>query len=92
MKEATRKEIQSSVVFTNDVLQKLKDAGYKFVKIEGYTHDNRLDYMEPRYMLLTPTKEENTAGGEMGVYEPIDSEILLSWVEGKSVAKVFVAR
>ncbi|HLZ87482.1 MAG TPA: hypothetical protein VKQ52_09590 [Puia sp.] len=60
-------------------LQELKDLGFRFVLIKGYTIDRRSDYIELNHFTLVPVKELPEDPGQKEIYEPIESEILLEW-------------
>lgn len=60
-------------------LQQLKDQGFRFVLVKGYTPDRRFDYIELNHFKLVPVKELPQDPGQKEIYAPIDSEILLDW-------------
>ena len=64
---------------TKKSLQELKDLGFRYVLVKGYTPDRRFDYIELNYFTLVPVKELPEDPGEKEIFAPIDSEILDDW-------------
>jgi hypothetical protein len=64
---------------TEKTLQELKDKGFQFVIVKGYTPERRLDHIQLNYFTLVPLKELPTGPGEKEIYAPIDSEVLAEW-------------
>ena len=92
MKNETAEKFESTVRLTLEQLQKLKDRGFRYVLVKGFTTDGRLDYMEPRFLLLVPIKELSDDPAEKEIYEPIDSKILIDWANSPyDGVAVFVA-
>ncbi len=91
MKETTKKQLHPVNAFNPEMLKKIIKDGYKFVKIRGYTHDRRLDYTNPSYMVLIPTKEISPNGMDLEVYEPVGSATLHAWAEETTGVKILVA-
>jgi hypothetical protein len=79
MKNETRENFASTTRLTVQGLQKLKDRGFRYVQVKGFTMDRRLDYTELRYFMLVPIKDFSDDPNKMGIYEPIDSKILQEW-------------
>jgi hypothetical protein len=79
MKKEVEHNMGSTYRLTLQSLQKLIDKGFQYVLVEGFTTDRRLDYMEPSYFLLQPLKNLPNDINKKGIYEPIDSKILLEW-------------
>jgi hypothetical protein len=79
MKNETRENFEGTTRLTPQTLQKLKDKGFLYVQIKGFTFDKRQDYMEPRYFVLIPIKEFSSDPNKKEIYEPINSEILIDW-------------
>ena len=70
---------RSAIRLTNHSLQQLKDSGFRFVLIIGYTTDRREDYSEVKYFTLIPVKDLPEDSNKKEIYEPIDSDILMQW-------------
>jgi hypothetical protein len=68
-----------AIKLTNQSLQQLKDSGFRFVLIKGYTTDRRIDYIEVNYFTLVPVKDLPEDPNKKEIYESIDSEILMQW-------------
>ncbi|HVU55953.1 MAG TPA: hypothetical protein VHD83_12905 [Puia sp.] len=74
------------------VLEELKRKGFKYVIVNGFTHDRRSDYMEPYYFVLEPVKQLPDDASKKGIYEPIDSALLMEWAKySHEGARVFVS-
>lgn len=71
----------SAAPFTMEVLNDLKKKGFKYVIVNGFTHDRRPDYMEPYYFVLEPVKVLSEDMDKKGIYEPIESPLLLEWAK-----------
>jgi hypothetical protein len=80
IKSKTRMENpRSAITLTKQSLQQLKDSGFRFVLIKGYTTDRRIDYIEVNYFTLVPVKDLSEDPNKKEIYESIDSEILMQW-------------
>ena len=79
MKNETREDFGTTAPFTMAALEVLKNKGFKYVQVKGFTSDKRLDYMEPRYLVLIPMKELPVEPGEIEIYECINSQLLQDW-------------
>ncbi|MBS1918169.1 MAG: hypothetical protein JST87_18005 [Bacteroidetes bacterium] len=79
MKKQTSENIRSFITLTVESLQRLKEKGFHYVQVKGVTMDNRLDYMEPHYLMLVPMKNLPEDPSQKDVYTSIDSNILLDW-------------
>jgi hypothetical protein len=79
MKNETGQHTGKTAVLTQRLLQTLKENGYRFVLVNGLTSDNRVDYIEPRYFILSPVKELPNDPDKRGIYEPIGSSLLTEW-------------
>jgi hypothetical protein len=64
---------------TVESLKKLKSLGFRYAQVKGFTNDNRLDYIEPRYLILVPFKELPEDSELKEIYERLDSKILMDW-------------
>lgn len=65
---------------TRQILDKLKEKGYRYLVVESYTLDRRLDYIELNHFLLKAVKEMPRPG-DLGIFEVIDSPLLLEWAD-----------
>ena len=79
MKNETRENFGTTAPFTLAALETLKNMGFQYVQVKGFTSDKRLDYVEPRYLLLIPMKTLPVEPGEIEIYESINSQLLLDW-------------
>jgi len=82
---------RSPVRLTKQSLQQLKDNGFLYVLIKGYTRDGRVDYIELDYFTLIPVKSLPDDPGKKEIYEPIDSTILVGWASSPDEdLKIFI--
>lgn len=79
MKNESRESFGPTTHLTPGILYKLKNKGFRYVQVIGFTSDKRPDYMEPRYFMLVPVKDLPGNQQQKGIYEPIDSKFLLDW-------------
>jgi hypothetical protein len=79
MKTETKDHAGHSNLLTLTKLEKLKNKGFRYVMVKGFTSDKRLDYVDPRYIVLVPMKDLPGEQGEKEIYEPIDSKLLRDW-------------
>jgi hypothetical protein len=74
------REISDAVVpLTVEALRNLKKRGFHYVSVNAFTKDKRPDYMEPHYIVLVPMEELPKERDKKGIYEPVDSPVLVSW-------------
>ena len=64
---------------TEKSLAVLKELGFQYLLVEGYTPDRRNDYVELNHFTLVPVKELPGGFGESGIFAPIDSEVIRDW-------------
>lgn len=64
---------------TKKILQELKNKGYQYVLIKGYSLSKKVDWIELNSFQLTPVKELPRDPAEKEIYAPLDSEIILEW-------------
>lgn len=79
MKNETKENFEARRSFTLQVLEELKNRGFRYVQVNAFTQDKRQDYMEPRYFVLAPIKDLPDDMSEKGIYEPINSQLLIDW-------------
>jgi hypothetical protein len=92
MKAQQKEHAGPSNLLTPTKLQKLKNKGFRYVQVRGFTSDKRLDYVDPRYIVLVPMKDLPGEQGEKEIYEPIDSKLLMDWAnEPNEGVEVLVA-
>jgi hypothetical protein len=71
----------SPVRLTLETLQEVQDRGYKYVLIKDYDVDIHLGYLALKSFTLVPVRELPTAQEFKEIFEPVESEILLSWAQ-----------
>jgi hypothetical protein len=92
MNREYKESFDSAVPLTLHTLEELKSRGFQYVRVNAFTHERRPDYMEPRYVVLSPLTQLSENREQAGIYEPIDSPILIEWANSPNVGfKVFVA-
>jgi hypothetical protein len=92
MKNETREDFGTTAPFTMAALETLKNKGFQYVQVKGFTSDKRLDYIEPRYLLLIPMKALPVEPGVIEIYESINSQLLQDWATQPSDGmKVLIA-
>lgn len=70
---------KSSVKLTRKTLQELKDNGFLYVLVKGYTLDRCVDHIQLNHFTLLPVRELPSEPGKKGIYAPLDSEVLSEW-------------
>lgn len=68
-----------AVALTVEALVALKEKGYRYVGVNAFTKDRQPDYMDPRYIVLAPMRELPEEAEKKGIYEPVDSPMLVDW-------------
>lgn len=79
MKNENKENFGRTVALTIQALGDLKERGFQYVRVNAFTKDRRLDYMEPHYIVLVPMHELPDGMDKKGIYEPLDSPVLVSW-------------
>jgi hypothetical protein len=79
MKNETKENFGPAVELTLQTLEDLKNKGFRYVRVNAFTQDKRMDYMEPHYFVLVPIKDLQDDPGKKGIYEPINSQLLTDW-------------
>jgi hypothetical protein len=64
---------------TKQSLEVLKELGFRYILVKGYTPDRRYDYIELNHFTLVPVKELPEDPGQKEIFAPIDSDILQDW-------------
>ncbi len=93
MKNETKENFGSTVELTLQTLEDLKNRGFLYVRVNAFTQDKRMDYMEPRYFVLIPVKELSDDVDKKGIYEPVNSRLLADWANFPNEGiKVYVTK
>jgi len=77
---------------TPEVLEELIKRGFKYMIVSSYSHDKRPDYMEPHYFILEPVKQLPDDVNKKGIYEPIESPLLMEWAKHPHVGARILIR
>jgi len=64
---------------TTQNLRELRELGFRYVLVNGYTPDRVSDYIVLNRFILVPVKDLPEEPGQNGIYAPIDSDILDDW-------------
>jgi len=92
MKNKPKENTGRIVELTLQVLEDIKNKGFRYVRVNAFTQDNRPDYMEPHYFVLEPIIDIPDDINKKGIYEPVDSKLLAEWARlAHEGAKVYVA-
>jgi hypothetical protein len=75
---------------TLESLEKMEQAGYKYVQVKGFTSDKHYDYVEPSFLLLVPMKELPKDQQNKDIYEPLSSGLLQQWANDETAANDIV--
>lgn len=67
------------IKLTDTTLQELKDKGFLYVLVKGYTPAQRNDHIELNQFILVPVRQLPEAPGEKEIFAPIDSDVLAYW-------------
>lgn len=81
---------KAGIRLTKQTLQDLKDQGFQYVLIKGYSLSRRPDFIELNSFKLTPVKELPLDPALKEIYAPLDSEILLSWATPDSEIEAYI--
>jgi len=65
---------------TSAALDILQEKGYKYLQVQGFTMDHHAEYVDPHYLMLVPMQELPTDQAKKDIYEPINSDLINSWI------------
>lgn len=68
---------------TMEALDDLKEKGYKYLQVQGFTLDHHPEYIEPHYLMLVPRKSLASNKSKMDIYEDIAGETIINWAKQK---------
>ena len=72
---------RSRIKLTDKSLQELKDKGFQYVLIKGYTPAQKNDHIELNQFILVPVRELPDSPGDKEIFAPIDSDVLAYWAD-----------
>ena len=81
MTNEMKKNFDNHVTLTVDALDHLKEKGYQYLQIQGFTMDHHPEYIEPHYLMLVPVKSLTANKATMDVYEEISGETIINWAK-----------
>ena len=82
----------NAIRLTAKILQQLKELGFRFVLIKGYTPGRRTDHIELNHFILKPVIQLPEDPAQKEIYAPIDSDILLDWASSTEGVTAFIER
>ena len=81
MTNEMKKNFDNHVTLTVDALDQLKEKGYQYLQVQGFTMDHHPEYIEPYYLMLVPVKSLTANKATMDVYEEISGETIINWAK-----------
>ena len=79
MKNSIKENSPKVVELTLQTLEDLQNKGFRYVRVNAFSQDNRPDYMEPHYFVLEPIIDIPEDVNKKGIYEPVNSKLLVEW-------------
>jgi hypothetical protein len=79
MKNNSKEKSCKVVELTLQTLEELFNKGFRYVRVNAFSHDNRPDYMDPHYFVLEPIIDIPEDMDKKGIYEPVNSKLLIEW-------------
>jgi hypothetical protein len=76
----------ATIPLSEKALQKIEDAGYKYVQVKGLTADKHYDYIDPNFLVLVPMRELPSDPGQKDIYEPLESGLLQEWAADPDIS------
>ncbi len=84
MKKSLKESESGDLPFCAKTLDDLREKGYKYVQIKGFTIDKHHEYVDPSTLVLFPVRELPLDPLLKEIYEPIESAILYKWADEKN--------
>lgn len=66
---------------TLKALDDLKEKGYRYLQVQGFTLDHHPEYIEPNYLMLVPKKSLASNKSKMDIYADISGETIINWAK-----------
>lgn len=79
-----------TVRLTQKILLQLKENGFQYVLVKGYSPGKKMDWIELNAFKLKPVKELPEDPAEKEIFAPVDSEILLEWAAPENNIEAFI--
>ena len=76
-----KKNYDNHCTLTLAALDQLKEKGYQYLQVQGFTMDHHPEYIEPYYLMLVPVKSLTANKAPMDVYEKISGETIINWAK-----------
>jgi hypothetical protein len=90
MTNETKKNFDNHSHLTLAALDDLKQKGYQYLQIQGFTMDHHPEYIEPHYLMLVPIKSLSVNNASVDVYEEISGNTIIKWATQKHDEKLQV--
>ena len=81
MTNEMKKNYDNHCALTLAALDQLKEKGYQYLQVQGFTMDHHPEYIEPHYLMLVPVKSLTANKATMDVYEEISGETIINWAQ-----------
>lgn len=81
MTNEMKKNIDNHGTLTIKALDDLKEKGYKYLQVQGFTLDHHPEYIEPNYIMLVPMKSLSSKTNKIDIYEDIGGDTIISWAK-----------
>ena len=75
---------------TQKILQQLKEKGFQYVLVKGYSPGKKMDWIELNAFRLRPVMELPKDPAEQEIFAPVDSEILQEWAAPENNIEAFI--
>lgn len=93
MRNEYKDNVDAVVPLTLQTLKELKSRGFQYVLVDAFLHGKCPDHIQPAYFVLSPLKELPKDKEKKGIYESLDSHILLEWASSPAEGiKVYIAK
>lgn len=81
MTNEMKKNFDNHGTLTIKALDDLKEKGYKYLQVQGFTLDHHPEYIEPNYIMLVPMKSLSSKTNKIDIYEDIGGDTIISWAK-----------
>ncbi len=81
MTNEMKRNFDNHGLLTLEALDDLKEKGYKYLQVQGFTQDHHPEYIAPCYLMLVPKKIMESGKNKMDIYEDISGETIIDWAK-----------
>ena len=78
------------VRLTQKILDQLKERGFQYILVKGYSPGKKMDWIELNSFQLKPVRTLPEDPAEKEIFAPVDSEILQQWASPENNIEAFV--